>query len=112
MVQPSACICLHLLSTLTLLVLSAVSIKHTSAVPPAAGYKQGSAPIPSPKVTKSFQEFQRRGMSDTAALQAALAWAHKQPLNSEIACLLLNCLCNIIACLALPHTTSQPGARS
>ncbi|KAI3438200.1 hypothetical protein D9Q98_000637 [Chlorella vulgaris] len=49
-----------------------------------AGYKQGSAPIPSPKVTKSFQEFQRRGMSDTAALQAALAWAHKQPLNKWV----------------------------
>jgi hypothetical protein len=49
----------------------------------AAGYMQGSVPIPSPPLTKSFRDFQRRGMSDTAALLAALDWAHKQPPSRE-----------------------------
>ena len=48
-----------------------------------AGYKQGNEPLPSPPVTVSYKQFQTPGMSDTAALLAAVAWAHKQPYDSE-----------------------------
>ncbi|EFN50959.1 hypothetical protein CHLNCDRAFT_141582 [Chlorella variabilis] len=43
-----------------------------------AGYHQGNDPLPDPPVTKSVLDFKRRGMSDTAMLQAALSWANKQ----------------------------------
>ena len=46
-----------------------------------AGYRQGSAPLPDPPVTRTVVSFKKAGMSDTAALQAALAWAHKQPVT-------------------------------
>lgn len=48
-----------------------------------AGYKQGNEPLPSPPVTVSYKQFQKAGMSDTAALLAAVDWAHKQPYDSE-----------------------------
>lgn len=49
-----------------------------------AGYKQGNEPLPSPPVTVSYKQFQQPGMSDSDALLAAVAWAHKQPYTSEL----------------------------
>ncbi|KAL4434670.1 hypothetical protein ABPG77_002793 [Micractinium sp. CCAP 211/92] len=44
-----------------------------------AGYRQGNEPLPEPPVTRNVTDFRKSGMSDTEMLQAALAWAHKQP---------------------------------
>lgn len=48
-----------------------------------AGYWQGTVPLPSPPATRSVfdKEFARDGDSDTQAFQAALAWAHSQPVT-------------------------------
>lgn len=48
-----------------------------------AGYRQGNEPLPTPNVTISYKAFQRPSMSDTQALLAAVAWAHKQPYDRE-----------------------------
>ena len=47
----------------------------------AAGYRQGSVPLPEPPTTRSVEEFRKKGMGDTAMLQAALKWAHAQPVT-------------------------------
>lgn len=61
---------------------------HTclALLPRLAGYKQGNEPLPLPPVTRSVLMFRKPGMSDTGMLQAALAWAHLQPVTDRERC--------------------------
>ena len=61
--------------------------RAAACAPCAAGYRQASVPLPEPPATVSVEDFREKGMSDTKMLQAALKWAHEQPVTGGEAAL-------------------------
>lgn len=47
--------------------------------PPPPGYKSSDAALPRPPPSKSLEDFQKGGRSDSEALAAAVEWANSRP---------------------------------
>ena len=55
-------------------------------------------PLPEPPATVSVEDVREKGMSDTEMLQAALKWAHEQPVTEGEAARQAGCRWLLVPC--------------